>query len=37
MAAKEVKFSTEARDKTLRGVDILVMPGAGAGMGDMDF
>ena len=23
MAAKEVKFSTEARDKMLRGVDIL--------------
>jgi chaperonin GroEL len=24
MAAKEVKFSVEARDKMLRGVDILV-------------
>ena len=23
MAAKEVKFSTEARDKMLRGIDIL--------------
>ena len=26
MAAKDVKFSTEARDKMLRGVDIVVLP-----------